>query len=89
MTLSKTICLNDCNVCDDPISSSENLGVINRVVKSCLVIVYLVFIHASTDQGYKEEGGYYEEEAEENFNHCTAQGKPILATLQASLYKLT
>jgi len=35
-----------------------------------------LFIDASTDQGYEEEGGYYEEEAEENFNHCSAQGKP-------------
>jgi len=38
-----------------------------------------LFIDASTDQEYKEEGGYYEEEAEENFNHCSAQGKPIPA----------
>jgi hypothetical protein len=35
-----------------------------------------LLIDASTDQGYEEEGGYYEEEAEENFNHCSAQGKP-------------
>ena len=46
-----------------------------------------LFIDASTDQGYEEEGGYYEEEAEENFNHFSAQGK--LLTLQALLYKLT
>jgi hypothetical protein len=38
-----------------------------------------LFIDASTDQGYEEEGGYYEEEAEENFNHCSAQGKLKLA----------
>ncbi|GAA0899829.1 hypothetical protein GCM10009548_95660 [Streptomyces malaysiensis subsp. malaysiensis] len=47
-----------------------------------------LFIDASTDQGYEEEGGYYEEEAEENFNHCSAQGKLTLARYYtyASLY---
>ena len=38
-----------------------------------------LLIDASTDQGYEEEGGYYEEEAEENFNHYSAQGKLTLA----------
>jgi hypothetical protein len=42
-----------------------------------------MFPDASFNQGYEEEGGYYEEEAEENFNHCSAQGKLTLATVKA------
>ena len=64
-----------------------------------MICTSYLFIDASTDQGYEEEGGYYEEEAEENFNHCSAQGKTILASyslsklilimMQALLIKLT
>ena len=41
------------------------------------MIVYLVIIYIddSNGQGYEEEGDYYEEEAEENFNHLSNQGK--------------
>ena len=37
-----------------------------------------VFIDASTDQAFEEEEFYQEEE--ENFNHCTNQGKLLLAS---------
>ena len=40
-----------------------------------------VFIDDSTDQAFEEEEFYQEEE--ENFNHCTNQGKPPL-TMQAN-----
>ena len=45
-----------------------------------------VFIDDSTDQAHEEEE-FYQEEEEENFNHCTAQGKPSL-TMQANPWKL-
>ena len=49
----------------------------------CLCTSY-VFIDASTE-GYEEEGDY-EEEEEENFDHCTNQGKliPMQANPSAS-----
>ena len=45
-----------------------------EVIKYWLVIVYLVIIDDSNGQGYEEEGVYYEEEPEENFNHLSNQG---------------
>ena len=50
------------------------------LVKYCLVIVYsiCILIDDSTDQVYEEEE-FYQEEEEENFNHCTNQGKLLLA----------
>ena len=56
---------------------------LSSLVKYCLVIVYSVciVIEDSTDQAYEEEECYQDED-EENFNHCTNQGK-------LALYKLT
>ena len=55
---------------------------LSSLVKYCLVIIYSVCIvrEDSTDQAYKEEECYQEEEEEENFNHCTNQGKLLLAS---------
>ena len=39
-----------------------------------------VFIDASTDQAFEEEEFYQEEKEEENFNHCTNQGKLLVAS---------
>jgi hypothetical protein len=43
-----------------------------------------VFLDASTDQAFEEEEFYQEEEEEEeeeeNFNHCTNQGKLLVAS---------
>ena len=52
------------------------------------MIVYsiCILIDDSIDQVYEEEECYQDEE-EENFNHCTNQGKPPL-TVQATLSKL-
>ena len=56
-----------------------------EVIKICLVIVYsLLFIDDSIGQGSEEEGVFYGEEEEENFNHISNQGKITLATLYAS-----
>ena len=38
-----------------------------------------VFINDSTDKAFEEEE-FYQEEEEENFNHCTTQGKLLLAS---------
>ena len=59
------------------------------LVKYCLVIVYSVciVIEDSTDQAYEEEECYQDED-EENFNHWTNQGKPLLAG-QVNPCKLT
>ena len=44
------------------------------------MIVYLVlFIDDSIGQGSEEEGVFYGEEEEENFNHLSNQGKLMLA----------
>ena len=44
-----------------------------------MIVTSYLFIDASIDQGYEEEGDYYEEEAKDNFNHYTTQGKLPLA----------
>ena len=44
-----------------------------------MIVYSLLFIDDSIGQGSEEEGVFYGEEEEENFNHISNQGKLILA----------